>query len=59
MTSLPPSWETVMATAPVAVLEIMTRVASWEFSGVAVEAFAATEEIPLDLNVAWVFMRRS
>jgi hypothetical protein len=24
-----------------------------------VEAFAATEEIPLDLNVAWVFMRRS
>jgi hypothetical protein len=28
-------------------------------SGVDIEAFAVTEEMPLDLNVAWVFMRRS
>jgi len=48
-----------MATAPEAVLEMMTRVASCELSGVDVEALAATEEMPLDLNVAWVFMRRS
>lgn len=43
-----PDWVTVTGTAPVAVLETITRVAIWAARAVGVEALVTTEPMPDD-----------